>query len=129
MSATGTRTSSPRFAHNWTTSRTSAFPVVSYEPYIALAERLNAVTPGTHDKRTVLVNSGAEAIENAVKIARAHSGRQAVVCFEHAFHGRTNLAMAHDVQGPPVQDGIRPIRTRDLPAALSVLLPLLRRAR
>ena len=84
------------------------FPVVSYEPYIALAERLNAVTPGTHDKRTVLVNSGAEAIENAVKIARAHTGRQAVVCFEHAFHGRTNLAMAMTSKVRPYKTGFGP---------------------
>ena len=84
------------------------FPVVSYESYIALAERLNAVTPGTHDKRTVLVNSGAEAIENAVKIARAHSGRQAVVCFEHAFHGRTNLAMALTSKVRPYKTGFGP---------------------
>ncbi len=84
------------------------FPVVSYEPYIALAERLNAVTPGTHDKRTVLVNSGAEAIENAVKIARAHTGRQAVVCFEHAFHGRTNLAMAMTSKVRPYKSGFGP---------------------
>ena len=84
------------------------FPVVSYEPYVALAERLNAVTPGTHDKRTVLVNSGAEAIENAVKIARAHTGRQAIVCFEHGFHGRTNLAMALTSKVRPYKTGFGP---------------------
>src|SRR3954454_282226 len=70
------------------------FPVSSYEPYVALAERLNAATPGTHAKRTFFVNSGAEGVENAIKVARAFTERQAVVCFEHAFHGRTNLAMA-----------------------------------
>ena len=84
------------------------FPVVSYEPYIALAERLNAITPGTHEKRTVLLNSGAEAIENAVKVARAHTGRQAVVCFEHAFHGRTNLAMALTSKVRPYKAGFGP---------------------
>jgi 4-aminobutyrate aminotransferase/(S)-3-amino-2-methylpropionate transaminase len=67
--------------------------VVPYEGYIALAERLNRVTPGDHPKKTFLANSGAEAVENAVKIARAFTGRQAVVCFEHAFHGRTTLAL------------------------------------
>lgn len=84
------------------------FPVVSYEPYIALAERLNAVTPGTHDKRTFFVNSGAEAIENAVKVARAFTGRQAVVCFEHGFHGRTNLAMALTSKARPYKAGFGP---------------------
>src|SRR3954471_1676743 len=58
------------------------FPVSSYDVYVELAERLNAITPGTYDKRTFFVNSGAEAVENAVKTARAFTGRQAVVCFE-----------------------------------------------
>lgn len=71
----------------------SSFNVVPYEGYVALAERLNRVTPGDHPKKTFLCNSGAEAVENAVKIARAYTGRQAVVCFDHAFHGRTQLAM------------------------------------
>jgi 4-aminobutyrate aminotransferase/(S)-3-amino-2-methylpropionate transaminase len=76
-----------RFAH-------VCFPVSIYEPYVELAERLNRITPGEHPKRTFLVNSGAEAVENAVKVARYHTGRQAIVCFEHGFHGRTNLALA-----------------------------------
>lgn len=67
--------------------------VTPYEGYVALAERLNRITPGTFPKKTFLANSGAEAVENAVKIARAHTGRQAVVCFDHAFHGRTQLAL------------------------------------
>jgi 4-aminobutyrate aminotransferase/(S)-3-amino-2-methylpropionate transaminase len=67
--------------------------VVPYEGYVALAERLNRITPGSHPKKTFLANSGAEAVENAVKIARAFTGRQAVICFEHAFHGRTQLAL------------------------------------
>ena len=69
------------------------FPVSTYESYVALAEQMNRLTPGSHPKRTLFVNSGAEAVENAVKAARFFTGRQAVVCFEHAFHGRTNLAM------------------------------------
>ena len=69
------------------------FPVSTYEPYVALAERLNRITPGTHDKRTFFINSGAEAVENAVKVARSFTGRQAILCFEHGFHGRTTLAM------------------------------------
>jgi 4-aminobutyrate aminotransferase/(S)-3-amino-2-methylpropionate transaminase len=72
----------------------TAIAVATYEPYIALAERLNRITPGSHEKRTLFVNSGAEAIENAVKIARYATGRAAVIAFEHAFHGRTNLTMA-----------------------------------
>src|SRR5262249_50949665 len=70
-----------------------AMPVSTYEPYVALAERMNAIAPGTHLKKTLFVNSGAEAVENAIKAARFFTGRQAIVCFEHAFHGRTNLAM------------------------------------
>ena len=84
------------------------FPVVTYEPYVELAERLNRLTPGTHEKRTLFVNSGAEAVENAVKVARAYTGRQAVVCFEHGFHGRTNLAMALTSKVVPYKKGFGP---------------------
>jgi 4-aminobutyrate aminotransferase/(S)-3-amino-2-methylpropionate transaminase len=84
------------------------FPVSSYEPYVALAERLNALTPGEHEKRTLLLNSGAEAVENAVKAARAFTGRQAVVCFEHGFHGRTNLTMALTSKVNPYKKGFGP---------------------
>jgi 4-aminobutyrate aminotransferase/(S)-3-amino-2-methylpropionate transaminase len=90
-----------RFAH-------VCFPVSTYEPYVELAERLNRITPGVHSKRTFLVNSGAEAVENAVKVARAFTGRQAVVCFEHAFHGRTNLAMALTSKVNPYKKGFGP---------------------
>ena len=90
-----------RFAH-------VCFPVSTYEPYVALAERLNRITPGTHDKRTFMVNSGAEAVENAVKVARAFTGRPAVVCFEHGFHGRTNLAMALTSKVVPYKRGFGP---------------------
>jgi len=71
----------------------SSFNVVPYEGYVALAERLNRLVPGDFAKKTFLCNSGAEAVENAVKIARAYTKRQAVVAFEHAFHGRTQLAL------------------------------------
>src|SRR5918995_838451 len=84
------------------------FPVSTYEPYVELAERLNRVTPGSYDKRTFMVNSGAEAVENAVKVARAFTGRQAVVCFEHGFHGRTNLAMALTSKVMPYKKGFGP---------------------
>jgi 4-aminobutyrate aminotransferase / (S)-3-amino-2-methylpropionate transaminase / 5-aminovalerate transaminase len=90
-----------RFAH-------VCFPVSTYEPYVELAERLNRITPGTHDKRTFMVNSGAEAVENAVKVARAFTSRQAVVCFEHGFHGRTNLAMALTSKVMPYKKGFGP---------------------
>jgi 4-aminobutyrate aminotransferase/(S)-3-amino-2-methylpropionate transaminase len=84
------------------------FPVSTYEPYVELAERLNQLTPGDHEKRTFFVNSGAEAVENAVKVARAFTGRQAVVCFEHGFHGRTNLTMALTSKVMPYKKGFGP---------------------
>lgn len=84
------------------------FPVSTYEPYVELAERLNRLTPGDHPKRTFLLNSGAEAVENAIKVARHFTGRQAVVCFEHGFHGRTNLAMALTSKVMPYKKGFGP---------------------
>jgi 4-aminobutyrate aminotransferase / (S)-3-amino-2-methylpropionate transaminase / 5-aminovalerate transaminase len=95
------RTQLDRFAH-------VCFPVSTYEPYVELAERLNRITPGTHEKRSFMVNSGAEAVENAVKVARAFTGRQAIVCFEHGFHGRTNLAMALTSKVVPYKKGFGP---------------------
>jgi len=68
--------------------------VSTYEPLVEVSERLNAVTPGDYPKKTALLNSGAEAVEAAVKIARAHTGRQAIIVFEGAYHGRTNMTMA-----------------------------------
>jgi 4-aminobutyrate aminotransferase/(S)-3-amino-2-methylpropionate transaminase len=84
------------------------FPVSTYEPYVELAERLNRITPGSHEKRTFFVNSGAEAVENAVKVARAFTGRQAIVCFEHGFHGRTNLTLALTSKVMPYKKGFGP---------------------
>jgi 4-aminobutyrate aminotransferase/(S)-3-amino-2-methylpropionate transaminase len=84
------------------------FPVSSYEPYVELAERLNRITPGDHPKRTLLVNSGAEAVENAIKVARHYSGKSAVVCLEHGFHGRTNLALALTSKVNPYKLGFGP---------------------
>ena len=86
----------------------ACFAVSSYESYVTLAERLNAITPGGHPKRTLLVNTGAEGIENAVKIARYATGRPAVVAFEHAFHGRTNLTMALTAKPMPYKTGFGP---------------------
>jgi len=71
----------------------SCFPVAAYEPYLEVAELLCERTPGTFSKKAVLVNSGAEAVENAVKIARYATGRDAVITFDRGFHGRTLLAM------------------------------------
>jgi 4-aminobutyrate aminotransferase / (S)-3-amino-2-methylpropionate transaminase / 5-aminovalerate transaminase len=71
----------------------SCFPVAAYEPYLEVSKLLCEHSPGTHAKKAVLVNSGAEAVENAVKIARYHTGRDAVITFDRGFHGRTLLAM------------------------------------
>lgn len=68
--------------------------VATYEPYVELCERLNALTPGTFPKKTLLSNSGAEAVENAVKLARVYTGKQAIIVFEGAYHGRTYLTMS-----------------------------------
>jgi 4-aminobutyrate aminotransferase / (S)-3-amino-2-methylpropionate transaminase / 5-aminovalerate transaminase len=86
----------------------TCFMVTPYEPYVAVAEKLNELTPGQHDKRSALFNSGAEAVENAVKIARHHTGRTAVVAFDHAYHGRTNLTMALTAKSMPYKSGFGP---------------------
>ena len=78
------------------------------EPYVAVAEALNRITPGGYDKRTFLVNSGAEATENVVKIARAATGRPGVVVFDNAFHGRTLLALAMTGKVVPYKQGYHP---------------------
>jgi 4-aminobutyrate aminotransferase/(S)-3-amino-2-methylpropionate transaminase len=82
--------------------------VTPYEGYVALAEKLNEVTPGNFPKKTMFVNSGAEAVENAVKIARAYTKRPAVVCFEDAFHGRTLMALALTSKTVPYKSGFAP---------------------
>ena len=79
-----------------------------YEGYVALAEKLNAITPGAFPKKTMLANSGAEALENAVKIARHATGREAVVAFEHAFHGRTLLTLSMTSKVRPYKLGFGP---------------------
>jgi 4-aminobutyrate aminotransferase/(S)-3-amino-2-methylpropionate transaminase len=86
----------------------TCFMVTPYEEYVAVAEKLNELTPGTHEKRTALFNSGAEAVENAVKIARHYTGRQAVVAFDHAYHGRTNLTMALTAKNMPYKHRFGP---------------------
>ncbi|MET4159697.1 4-aminobutyrate--2-oxoglutarate transaminase [Agromyces sp. PvR057] len=84
------------------------FTITPYEEYVRVAELLAEHTPGAHAKRTVLVNSGAEAVENGVKIARKHTGRRAVAVLDHAYHGRTNLTMAMNYKAHPYATGFGP---------------------
>ena len=86
----------------------TCFMISPYESYVAVAERLNRLTPGDHEKKSALFNSGAEAVENAVKIARKFTGKQAVVAFDHAYHGRTNLTMALTAKSMPYKSGFGP---------------------
>ncbi|GAB3301586.1 4-aminobutyrate--2-oxoglutarate transaminase [Parasphingorhabdus pacifica] len=86
----------------------SCFMVTPYENYVEVCEELAELTPGEHAKRTALFNSGSEAVENAVKIARRATGRQAVVAFDHAYHGRTNLTMALTAKSKPYKHGFGP---------------------
>lgn len=84
------------------------FAVGMHESYIALAETLNRIAPGSSPKKTFLVNSGAEAVENAVKIARAATKRPAIVAFTHAFHGRTQMALSLTAKAHPYKAGFAP---------------------
>ena len=86
----------------------TCFTVAPYMGYIEVCEKLNAMTPGTFKKKSLLVNSGAEAVENAVKIARHYTKRQAIVVFEHSYHGRTNLTMALTAKNMPYKEGFGP---------------------
>jgi len=86
----------------------TCFMVAPYSGYVEVCEQLNKLTPGEHDKRSALFNSGAEAVENAVKIARHATRRDAVVVFDHAYHGRTNLTMAMTAKNMPYKEGFGP---------------------
>ncbi|MEU4580045.1 4-aminobutyrate--2-oxoglutarate transaminase [Nonomuraea sp. NPDC023979] len=86
----------------------TCFMVTPYESYVRVCEKLNELTPGDHEKRTFLVNSGAEAVENAVKVARLATGRQAVVVFDHGYHGRTLLTMTLTAKNMPYKQGFGP---------------------
>ncbi len=90
-----------RFTH-------TCFTITPYDGYVEVAEALNRLTPGDHDKRTALFNSGAEAVENAIKIARHSTGKSAVVAFDHGYHGRTNLTMALTAKAMPYKAGFGP---------------------
>jgi 4-aminobutyrate aminotransferase / (S)-3-amino-2-methylpropionate transaminase / 5-aminovalerate transaminase len=84
------------------------FHVSMYEGYVELAEALNRIVPGDHPKKTMLANSGAEAVENAVKIARYATGRDAVICFSNAFHGRTLMSLTLTAKSTPYRKGFGP---------------------
>lgn len=87
----------------------TAFFVTPYEGYVEVCEKLNSITPGAHPKRSALFNSGSEAVENAVKVARKATGRQAIVVLEHAYHGRTNLTLAMTAKAAPFKLGFGPL--------------------
>jgi 4-aminobutyrate aminotransferase/(S)-3-amino-2-methylpropionate transaminase len=86
----------------------TCFMIAPYEGYVEVCEKLNELTPGNFKKKSALFNSGAEALENAVKIARHYTKRQAVVVFEHGYHGRTNLTMAMTAKNMPYKEGFGP---------------------
>ncbi|WP_322411486.1 4-aminobutyrate--2-oxoglutarate transaminase [Microbacterium invictum] len=97
----------------------TCFMISPYESYVAVAEALNRVTPGDHAKKSALFNSGAEAVENAVKIARKYTGKPAVVAFDHGYHGRTNLTMALTAKAMPYKSGFGPFASEIYRAPLS----------
>ena len=97
----------------------TCFMITPYEGYVAVAEQLNRLTPGTGEKRSALFNSGAEAVENAVKVARMFTHKTAVVAFDHAYHGRTNLTMALTAKSMPYKSGFGPFAPEVYRAPLS----------
>lgn len=86
----------------------TSFNVVAYESYVAVCERLNALAPGNFPKKSMLVTTGAEAVENAIKVARAYTKRKGIICFEDAFHGRTYMAMTLTSKTHPYKAGFDP---------------------
>ena len=101
-----------RFTH-------TCFMISPYEGYVEVAERLAELTPGANPKKSALFNSGAEAVENAIKIARRFTRRQAVVAFDHAYHGRTNLTMALTAKSMPYKSGFGPFASEVYRAPMS----------
>jgi 4-aminobutyrate aminotransferase/(S)-3-amino-2-methylpropionate transaminase len=97
----------------------TCFMITPYEGYVAVAEQLNRLTPGTGEKRSALFNSGAEAVENAVKVARMFTHKTAIVAFDHAYHGRTNLTMALTAKSMPYKSGFGPFAPEVYRAPLS----------
>jgi 4-aminobutyrate aminotransferase/(S)-3-amino-2-methylpropionate transaminase len=101
-----------RFTH-------TCFMITGYDSYVEVAEALNRLTPGDHEKRSALFSTGSEAVENAVKIARSFTGRPAVIAFDHAYHGRTNLTMALTAKAMPYKSGFGPFAPEIYRAPLS----------
>lgn len=97
----------------------TCFMVSPYESYVAVCEELNRITPGDHPKKSVLLNSGAEAVENAVKIARAYTRKNGVVVFDRSYHGRTNLTMAMTAKNKPYKTGFGPFASEVYRAPMS----------
>src|SRR4051794_14359990 len=97
----------------------TCFMITPYAGYVEVCEALAEVTPGDHDKKSALFNSGAEAVENAVKIARVATGRDAVGVFDHAYHGRTNLTMAMTAKNMPYKSGFGPFASEIYRAPMS----------
>ncbi|MCS4276377.1 4-aminobutyrate aminotransferase/(S)-3-amino-2-methylpropionate transaminase [Mycetocola sp. BIGb0189] len=97
----------------------TCFMITPYDGYVEVAEKLNRLTPGDFDKRSALFNSGSEAVENAVKIARSYTGKTAVVAFDHAYHGRTNLTLALTAKNQPYKSGFGPFASDIYRAPLS----------
>jgi 4-aminobutyrate aminotransferase/(S)-3-amino-2-methylpropionate transaminase len=97
----------------------TCFMITPYQGYVAVAEALNRLTPGSGEKRSALFNSGSEAVENAIKIARSYTRKTAVVAFDHAYHGRTNLTMALTAKSMPYKAGFGPFAPEIYRAPLS----------
>src|SRR6476661_7515908 len=97
----------------------TCFMITPYDGYVDVCAALAELTPGDHAKKSALFNSGAEAVENAVKVARVASGRDAVVVFDHAYHGRTNLTMAMTAKSMPYKHGFGPFAPEIYRAPLS----------
>ena len=123
IAVTGVGNSNPRVVEAVTAQLNAfthtCFTVAPYDSYVAVAEKLNELTPGDHAKRSALFNSGAEAVENAVKIARHFTKKMAVVAFDHAYHGRTNLTMGLTAKNIPYKDGFGPFAPEVYRAPLS----------
>ncbi|KZE88853.1 4-aminobutyrate aminotransferase [Agromyces sp. NDB4Y10] len=123
IAVTGVGNSNPRVVEAVTAQLNAfthtCFTVAPYDSYVAVAEKLNELTPGDHEKRSALFNSGAEAVENAVKIARHFTKKMAVVAFDHAYHGRTNLTMGLTAKNIPYKDGFGPFAPEVYRAPLS----------
>ena len=123
IAVTGVGNANPRIVEAVTAQLNAfthtCFTVAPYDGYVDVAEKLNELTPGDHVKRSALFNSGAEAVENAVKIARHYTKKQAIVAFDHAYHGRTNLTMGLTAKNIPYKSGFGPFASEVYRAPLS----------